>query len=257
MNEVHNFIEIFLLRIVNFLIARQYRDITLTVTNSNSAAVKRPSQAIKWAIFVRDWLADDRYFTVRIDIPDIDEAFCVARSENTRMSWTPSRIIHVLLRTLERHEWLIARIRRPKFHSPVHGARKKQLCHFTMLLALADTWMNVHGSDWCIVVLACSLYGTSLPNIALIDVEVFRAHIEILLLTLREIQAVSVDLLPILTASYRTLSLLSRCTSIGGVFWYAQEVERLRIHKHGRPPIAHLSIVTDTHDRVLIMVSDD
>ena len=56
-----------------------------------------------------------------------------------------------------------------------------------MLLTLADTWMNVHGSDWRIVVLACPLYGTSLPNIALIDVEVFRAHIEILLLTLREI----------------------------------------------------------------------
>ena len=65
------------------------------------------------------------------------------------------------------------------------------------------------------------------------------------------------DLRSVLPASYRALSFLSRRGGIGGVLWYAEEVERLRIDKHSRPPIAHLAIVTDTHNLVLIMVSDD
>ena len=79
-----------------------------------------------------------------------------------------------------------------------------------MLLTLADTWMNVNGCDWCIVMLACPRYSTTLPNIALIDVEVFRANVEVLLFTFREIQAVSVNLLSVLPAGYRALSFLRR-----------------------------------------------
>ena len=120
MNEVDKFIEIFLFRIVNLLVAGQNRDITLTISDGNSAAVKRPSKAIEWAISLSDWFSDDWYFSVLIDVPDVDEAFCVARGENTRMSRTPPRIVHILLRALKSHEWLIARIRRPKFDSPVH-----------------------------------------------------------------------------------------------------------------------------------------
>lgn len=77
-----------------------------------------------------------------------------------------------------------------------------------MLLTLADTWMNVNGCDWCIVMLACPRYSTTLPNIALVNVEVFRANVEVLLFTFREIQAVSVNLLSVLPAGYRALSFL-------------------------------------------------
>lgn len=59
------------------------------------------------------------------------------------------------------------------------------------------------------MVLVCPLYGTSLPLIALIDVEVFRPNIEVLLLTFSEIEAMSIDLLPVTAARYR-LSLLGR-----------------------------------------------
>ena len=68
----------------------------------------------------------------------------------------------------------------------------------------------MYGCDWCIVMLACPRYSTTLPNIALIDVEVFRANVEVLLFTFREIQAVSVDLLSVLPAGYRALSFLRR-----------------------------------------------
>lgn len=60
------------------------------------------------------------------------------------------------------------------------------------------------------MVLVCPLYGTSLPLIALIDVEVFRPNIEVLLLTFSEIEAMSIDLLPVTAARYRGLSLLGR-----------------------------------------------
>ena len=68
----------------------------------------------------------------------------------------------------------------------------------------------MYGCDWCIVMLACPCYSTTLSNIALVDVEVFRANVEVLLFTFREIQAVSVDLLSVLPAGYRALSFLRR-----------------------------------------------
>ena len=79
-----------------------------------------------------------------------------------------------------------------------------------MLLTLADTWMNVHGCDRCIMMLACPRYSTTLPNIALVNVEVFRTNVEVLLFTFREIQAMGVDLLSVLSAGYRALSFLRR-----------------------------------------------
>ena len=107
MNEVDKFIEIFLLRIVNLLVAGRNRDITLTISDGNSAAVLRPSEAIERTISLSDGLSDDRYFSVLIDVPDVDVAFCVTRGENTRMGRTPSRIVHILLCALKGHEWLI------------------------------------------------------------------------------------------------------------------------------------------------------
>ena len=126
-----------------------------------------------------------------------------------------------------------------------------------MLLTLTDTRMHMHGCDWRIMVLARSLHCTSISNIALIDVKVFRAHVEILLLTLGKVQTMCVDLLTILPARNRALGLLRRGRCVSWVFRYAQEVERLRVNEDSRPPIAHFSVITDTYDRVLVMISDD
>ena len=115
----------------------------------------------------------------------------------------------------------------------------------------------MHGCDWRIMVLARSLHCTSISNIALIDVKVFRAHVEILLLTLGKVQTMCVDLLTILPARNRALGLLRRGRCVSWVFRYAQEVERLRVNEDSRPPIAHFSVITDTYDRVLVMISDD
>ena len=126
-----------------------------------------------------------------------------------------------------------------------------------MLLTLTNTWMHMHRCDWRIMVLTRSLHCTSISNIALIDVKVFRAHIEVFLLSLCKVQTVCVDLLTVLPASNRALGLLRRGSRISWVFGYAQEVERLRVDEHSWPPIAHFSVITDTHDRVLVMISDD
>ena len=126
-----------------------------------------------------------------------------------------------------------------------------------MLLTLADTWVHVHGCDWGVVMLASPRYSAALPNIALIDVEVLGANVEVLLFSFREIQAVRIDLLSVLSAGYRALSLLRCYVGVRGVLRNAEEVERLRVYEHSWPPIAHLSIVTDTHDLVLVVISDD
>ena len=124
-NKIDNFVEIFLLRIVDLLITRKYCDITMTVTNCNPATVVRPSQAIERAASLRDWLTDDWHFSVCIDVPDINEAFSVTRRENTGMSRTPTGIIDIFLSALESNDWFRFRVGRPKFYGPVHGRRKK------------------------------------------------------------------------------------------------------------------------------------
>ena len=107
------------------------------------------------------------------------------------------------------------------------------------------------------MVLARSLHCSSISNIALIDVKVFRPHIEVFLLSLCKVQTVCVDLLTVLPACNRALGFLRCGRCISWVFGYAQEVERLRVDEHSRPPIAHFSVITDTHNRVLVMISDD
>ena len=66
-----------------------------------------------------------------------------------------------------------------------------------------------------------------------------------------------VDLLTVLSACNRALGLLCRGRGACWVLRNAEEVEGLRIDKHSWPPIAHLSIITDTHNRVLVMVAND
>lgn len=106
----------------------------------------------------------------------------------------------------------------------------------------------MHGSDWRIMVLARLVHSATLTNIALVDVEVLRAHIKVLLFALGKVQTMCVDLLTILPACNRTLGLLRRGRCISWVLWNAKEVEVLRVDKHSRPPVAHLSIVTNAHD---------
>ena len=125
-----------------------------------------------------------------------------------------------------------------------------------MLLTLTHSGVYVHRSDRGIVVLIGPLYGSILPLVALVDVEVFGAYVEVLLLTLGEIQAVCVDLLFILAGRDRALG-FSWGIGVGWVLWNAQEVERLGVDQDRGTPIAHLSVVADTHDGVLVVVSDD
>lgn len=85
------------------------------------------------------------------------------------------------------------------------------------------------GCDRCIMMLAHLVHSAALANIALVDVEVLRAHIEVLLLTFGEVQAVCVDLLAILSACNRALGLLRRGRCISWVLGDAKEVEVLRV----------------------------
>ena len=257
MNKVDNFIEIVLLGIVKFLVASEDRDIALTVTNGNPSSIWRPPQAIQRAVTLRYLLAGNRNFCVRIDVPNIDETFSVAGCKHTWVSWTPSGVIHILLCALKRKQGLLARVGRPEFDCPVHGTWEEQFSHLSVLLTLADTWMNVDWCDWRIVMFVCPLHGTSLPLIALINVKVFWSNIEVLLLALSEIKAMSIDLLSITTASDLGLRLLGCLARIGRLLRHAKEVEGLGIDEHSRSPIAHFTIITNTHNRVLIVVAND
>ena len=78
MNKVDNFIEIVLLSIVNFLVTRKHRNITLTVTDRNPASICRPSETIEWTVAFRYLLSDNRNFSVRINVPNVNETFSIA-----------------------------------------------------------------------------------------------------------------------------------------------------------------------------------
>ena len=107
------------------------------------------------------------------------------------------------------------------------------------------------------MVLQRTLDGAVLSLIALINVEVFGAYIEVLLLSLSKVHTVSVDLLSsIASATDRCLFSRGRCR-VRCIFDSSKEVECRRINERSGSPTAHLAIVTDTHDRVLVMIADN
>ena len=89
-------------------------------------------------------------------------------------------------------------------------------------------------------------YLTLLPMVALVNVEVLRPHIEVLLFTLCEIEAVSVDRL----LGLRSATQIRGLFRLGGgtashVLRLLEHAEGLRVYEHRRTPVAKLSIVTD------------
>ena len=87
-----------------------------------------------------------------------------------------------------------------------------------------------------------------------VDVEVFGSYIEVVLVTLSEVKAMSIDWLPIILST-TDLRLLwrDRCYSALGLLLSAEERVSLGIYEHSRSPVAHFTIVTDRDDVMLIM----
>lgn len=77
-DQVDNLIEIVLLGVVELGITGEHRHVALTVADCDSAAVSRPPQTVEWAIAIGDRFSNDGQFSVRINVPDVDEAFSVA-----------------------------------------------------------------------------------------------------------------------------------------------------------------------------------
>ena len=65
--------------------------------------------------------ADRGKFGVSVDVPDVDIAFSVTGSEDTRVSRTPLGIVDILLCTLKGHNWFLTILGCPEFYGPVHG----------------------------------------------------------------------------------------------------------------------------------------
>ena len=87
-----------------------------------------------------------------------------------------------------------------------------------------------------------------------VDVEVFGSYIEVVLVTLSEVKAMSIDWLPIILST-TDLRLLwrDRCYTPLGLLLSAEERVSLGIYEHSRSPVAHFTIVTDRDDVMLIM----
>ena len=62
-----------------------------------------------------------------------------------------------------------------------------------MLFALGHTWMDVDRGDGGIMGAQSPLDLSALPHVALVDIEIFRANIEVLLLTLSEVKSMRID----------------------------------------------------------------
>ena len=172
----------------------QNGDIALGVTNGETAAVFAPPKAIEWAwVLLLELLAFDGALLVTVDVPHIDIALRVTGGEHTWMCWTPLSIIDILLRAFECIERLKLGVGAPKFDSPIHGTGEQQLIHLSMLLTLAHSRMHMHRCDRSIMPLDGPLDELVLLHVALVNVVVFRADIEDLLITLCEVKTVSVD----------------------------------------------------------------
>ena len=124
-----------------------------------------------------------------------------------------------------------------------------------MLLALSGSWMHVNRGEGCVVTATHSLH-LAVPLTAPVDVEVLGADVEVLLLTLGEVEAMGVDGLPVVTSTSDWWLFWCCLCRVGGFLSHGQKVERLWVNKHGRSPIAQLSIITNTHDLVLVVIPD-
>ena len=128
-----------------------------------------------------------------------------------------------------------------------------------MLFTLSDTGMYVDGGDWSIMVFKRSLHSAALSGIlALIDVKVFRAYIEILLLSLGEVEAVGVDLLLLVALCPANCRLIGRYLGwVLVILCCSQEIKVLGIYEYSWSPITQLAIITDTDDCVSILVTNN
>lgn len=90
---------------------------------------------------------------------------------------------------------------------------------------------------------------------ALVNVEVFRAHVEVLLLTLCEVESVRVNRLLVVVLAHLTL-IRDGAWLRGRLLRCAKDVEGTRLDEHFRVPLAHLTVVTYTHDLVIFVVAD-
>jgi len=112
-----------------------------------------------------------------------------------------------------------------------------------MLFTLAHTGVDVHSCDWCVVIFVHLLDFALLALVALIDVEVFRTNIEVLLVSLSEIKSVSIDWLSVVSRSTNRRLIGSSLSRILLVLGYREEVEVLGVNEHCRSPVAHLTVV--------------
>jgi len=169
---------------------------------------------------------------------------------------TPLHIVNVLLTALESHEGLGARAWLPKLHGPIHGTRQEQVCHLAVLVALALPWVHLYRCEWCMMILEDAL-DAAILLLALVNFEVFRAHIEVVLLTLGEVEAVSVDRLSVVASTSNRGLVGSRSRRILRLLCHREEGKALGVEQRRRSPIAHLAVVTDRHNIVLVVEADD
>ena len=111
--------------------------------------------------------------------------------------------------------------------------------------------MNI--SQRCMMIRKDSLHDAILL-LTKVDVEVFGSYIEVVLVTLSEVKAMSIDWLPIILST-TDLRLLwrDRCYTPLGLLLSTEERVSLGIYEHSRSPVAHFTIVTDRDDVMLIM----
>ena len=161
------------------------------------------------------------------------------------MRRAPLHIINILLRTLKGHQRFGPALGEPEFDSPVHGAGEEELSHFTVLVALALTWVHMNVSQGSMMIRKDAL-DIAILLLAEVDVEVLRANIKVVLVSLGKVEAVSIDRLPVVlaTADWR---LIRRhcCNATLNFLLRTEERVSLRVYKHSRSPIAHLTIVAD------------
>ena len=106
----------------------------------------------------------------------------------------------------------------------------------------------MHSCDWGVVVFVHLLDFAFLTLVALVDVEVFRTNIEVLLVSLSEVESVRIDRLPIVSRSSNRWLIGCRLSRVLLVLGYRKEVEVLGIDEHCGSPVAHLTVVGYRHD---------
>ena len=77
-DQIGHFLEVVRLRLIEFCIAGEHRDVAIAVANCKSAAVLRPAKAVERSASLVDLLAHDGNLDVAIDVPHVDESVCVA-----------------------------------------------------------------------------------------------------------------------------------------------------------------------------------